>query len=296
MKIGQILKEKRASLSFEFFPPKDEAGTDRLFHHIPELEKLKPDFVSVTYGAGGGTRKNTYRVVKRILRETGLLPMPHLTCINQSDDELKDIMEEYRQLGVENLLALRGDPPEVDGKPVIPEDEHCHANYLVSLARSVYNFSIGVAAYPEGHIESPDMETDMKYTKLKVDAGADFIITQMFYDNRYYYDFLERSIKAGIRVPVIPGIMPISDTERVKRFCVKCGTTIPEPVLQRLEKAGPEIKKVGIEIATEQCADLLAHGVRYFHFYTLNHSDTVSQIVTGLGLQDIVKQAGERVS
>lgn len=294
MKIGQIIKEKGTSLSFEFFPPKDKVGEDHLFQHIHKLENLKPDFVSVTYAAGGGTRKNTFQVIKRILQETNLLPMPHMTCIDQSDDELKTILKEYRNLGVENILALRGDPPEVDGKPVVPEDERCHADYLVRLARSMYDFSIGVAAYPEGHIESPDIETDMKYTRLKVDAGADFIITQMFFDNRYYYEFLERSDKEGIRVPIIPGIMPITDTERTKRFCVKCGTTLPESTIERFEKAGSvsaEIKKIGIEVATEQCADLLAHGVRYFHFYTMNHSDVILPIVTALGLQDLKSEA-----
>ncbi len=293
MKIGPMIKEKGASLSFEFFPPKDKAGEDKLFSHISILEKLQPDFVSVTYGAGGGTRKNTYEVIKRILKETKLLPMPHMTCINQSDDELKTILEEYRKLGIENILALRGDPPEVDGKPVIPSDVNCHADHLEKLAKTVADFSIGVAGYPEGHIESPDIATDMKYTKLKVDTGADFIITQMFFDNRYYYEFLERCDKAGIKVPVIPGIMPISDINRVKQFCLKCGTTMPPYTIERFEKVAGiagDTRKTAIETATEQCADLLAHGVKYFHFFTMNQSDVVSQVVKDLGLRKTLEK------
>ena len=287
MKIGQIIKGSGTGLSFEFFPPKEKTGEERLFENISILENLKPDFVSVTYGAGGGTSKNTLQVIKRIKQETKLLPMPHITCINQSDDELKATLEEYKEIGIENLMALRGDPPEVDGKPIIPKDKQCHADHMVKLAVSVSGFSIGVAGYPEGHLESPDLKTDIKYTKLKVDAGADFIITQMFFDNRFYYDFLERAVRAGINVPIIPGIMPITDTDRIRTFCAKCGATFPDRIEQRFEKAGltkADIKKTSIETITEQCADLMAHGVRYFHFFTLNQSEIVSQVVTNLGL------------
>lgn len=288
MKIGQIIKGNDTGLSFEFFPPKEKAGEERLFENISILENFKPDFVSLTYGAGGGTSKNTFQIVKRIKQETKLIPMPHITCINQSDNELKAILEEYKKIGIENVMALRGDPPEVDGKPIILKEHQCHADHMVKLAVSVSNFSIGVAGYPEGHLESPDLKTDIKYTKLKVDAGADFIITQMFFDNHYYYDFLERADKAGIRVPIIPGIMPISDLDRIGTFCTKCGATLPDHIKQRLEKAGlikEDIKKTSIEIITEQCADLMAHGVKNLHFFTLNQSEIVSQVVSNLGLQ-----------
>lgn len=233
--------------------------------------------------------KNTRQVVLRIKRETSLVPMPHLTCVDQSRDELKAILEDYGRLGIENVLALRGDPPEGTGKFTPPKDGFCYARDLVQLAASLSAFSIGVAVYPEGHCESPNLEMDMAYTKQKIDAGADFAITQMFFDNRYFYDYLERSVKAGIRIPIIPGIMPINDIGKIRGFAEKCGATIPDHVIRRFEKVisnAEEVKKVGIELATEQCADLLEHGIHYLHFYTLNQGDVIFQIVSNLGLQN----------
>ena len=286
MKIGDIIKERGSSLSFEFFPPKDEAGEGRLFQVIAKLEALAPTFVSATYGAGGSTLKNTSHVIERIKQETSLTAMPHLTCVDQSKGELRKILEDYKGKGIENVLALRGDPPKGTEKFVAPKDGFCYAIDLVTLAIDVGGFSIGVAVYPEGHAESPSLEMDMYYTKQKIDAGADFAITQMFFDNSYFYDFLERAEKAGITIPIIPGIMPITDLTRIQRFCQMCGATLPSGIVRRLEKAGAdEAAKVGLEVATEQCADLLEHGVRYFHFYTLNQAEAVSQVVNNLGLQ-----------
>jgi len=285
MKIGDIIKERGSSLSFEFFPTKNEAGEARLFQVVAELEALAPTFVSVTYGAGGGTMKNTGNVIGRIKKETPLTAMPHLTCVDQSKGELKKILEDYKGWGIKNVLALRGDPPKGTGKFVAPKDGFCYAIDMVTLAVAVGGFSIAVAVYPEGHPESPSLEMDMYYTKQKIDAGADFAITQMFFDNGYFYRFLERAEKTGITIPIIPGIMPISDLDRIKKFSQMCGATLPDYIVRRLEKAGAgEAGKVGIEVATEQCADLLEHGVRYFHFYTLNQSDAVSRIVSNLGL------------
>jgi len=285
MKIGDIIKKRGSSLSFEFFPPKDEAGEARLFRVIAKLEALAPTFVSVTYGAGGGTMKNTGNVIGRIKRETPLTPMPHLTCVDQSKSELRKILEGYKGQGIDNVLALRGDPPKGTEKFIAPKDGFCYAIDMVTLAVDVGGFSIGVAVYPEGHAESPSLEMDMYYTKQKIDAGADFAITQMFFDNSYFYQFLERAEKTGITIPIIPGIMPISNLARIQRFCQMCGATLPGRIVRRLEKAGAdEAGKVGLEVATEQCADLLEHGVRYFHFYTLNQAEAVSQIVANLGL------------
>jgi methylenetetrahydrofolate reductase (NADPH) len=289
MKIAQILKERKPRISLEFFPPKDKAGEDRLFNNIAKLEALNPAFVSVTYGAGGGTLKNTRNVVLRIKKETSLVVMPHLTCVDQSENELKAILEDYRKHGIENVLALRGDPPEGSEKFTPPQDGFCYAKDLVKIAVPMSAFSIGVAVYPEGHCESPNLEMDMVYTREKIQAGADFAITQMFFDNMYFYDFLERSTRAGIRVPIIPGIMPITDFGKIRGFAQKCGATIPDRVIKRFEKItsnAEEMKKVGIELVTEQCADLLAHGVSNIHLYTLNQSANVLQIVSNLGLQN----------
>ena len=296
MRIGQFITEKDESLSFEFFPPKDKAAEDQLFENIARLEDLNPAFVSVTYGAGGGTLKNTRHVVLRILQETSLVPMPHLTCVDQNRDELKAILEDYTKLGIENVLALRGDPPKGAERFTPPKDGFCYARDLVQLAASLSGFSIGVAVYPKGHCESPKLEMDMYYTKQKIDAGADFAITQMFFDNSYFYDFLERVAKADIKIPIIAGIMPITNIDRIKKFSQRCGATLPDKIIQQFERAGStaeESKKVGIEVATEQCADLLEHGLHYFHFYTLNQSDAVLQIISNLGLQNLGAQRVE---
>ena len=289
MRIGQLIAEKGTSLSFEFFPPKDKEAEDRLFDTIARFESFSPTFVSVTYGAGGGTLKNTRHVILRILQETSLVPMPHLTCVDQSRNQLEAILKDYAEHGIENVLALRGDPPKGAEKFTTPKDGFCYAKDLVRLAASLSGFSIGVAVYPEGHCESPNLEMDICHTKQKIDAGADFAITQMFFDNNCFYDFLERAAKACIKIPVIPGIMAITDIDRIKRFSQICGATLPDKVIRRFAGVGStaeEMKRLGIDIATEQCADLLEHGVRYFHFYTLNQSGPVAQIVSNLGLQN----------
>jgi len=193
------------------------------------------------------------------------------------------------KLGIENVLALRGDPPEGAERFTPPKGGFCYARDLVQLAASLSGFSISVAVYPEGHCESPNLEMDMYYTKQKIEAGADFAITQMFFDNSYFYNFLERATKADIKIPIIAGIMAITDIGRTKKFSQICGATLPEHVIEKFEKVGSvagEVQKVGVEIATEQCADLLEHGIRYFHFYTLNQSDAVVQIVSNLDLQN----------
>lgn len=287
MKIGQTIEEKKASLSFEFFPPRDKAGEDRLLVDIAKLQALSPTFVSVTYGAGGSTSKNTRQMVSRINKETSLTSMPHLTCVDQGKDELKAILEDYKQLGIENVLALRGDPPAGTKIFTPPKNGFCYANDLVKIIASMSAFSIGVAVYPEGHCESPNLKMDIAHTKEKVDAGADFAITQMFFDNKYFYDFIERSTQAGISIPVIPGIMPITDIMKVSSFAKKCCATIPDHISRRFENVNSnttEARKVGIELATEQCADLLANGVPYLHFYTLNKIDIALQIACNLAL------------
>jgi len=285
MKIKELIALQGRSISFEFFPPKTKEDEDQLFKAIAELESFSPTFVSVTYGAGGGTLKNTRQVILRIKRETSLTPMPHLTCVDQSEDELKDILEDYKEQGIENVLALRGDPPKGTEKFAAPPNGFCYAIDLVKLSVSVGGYSIGVAVYPERHIESPSLEMDMHYTKQKIDAGADFAITQMFFDNRFFYDFMERAEKAGVSVPIIPGIMPITDIEKIKRFSQISGATLPASFVERMQKAisADEARRFGIDFATNQCEDLRRNGVRYFHFYTLNRSQTVTEILRNLG-------------
>lgn len=288
MRLHDAIQERGKSISFEFFPPKDEAAEKKLFVVIRKLESLKPDLVSVTYGAGGSTSKNTRKLVNWIKTETSLDPMPHLTCVDQSTEELRAILEDYRSMGIDNVLALRGDPPQGTTGFTAPKDGLCYAANLVSVAAGMKAFSIGVACYPEGHIEAPDRETDLRYTKLKIDAGAHFAITQMFFDNRHYYSYVERARKIGVKVPIIPGIMPIFDLNRIADFCDKCGATLPEAAVKRLKDASADdAKRIGREIAAEQVSDLVRHGVRSFHFYTMNQAETVTDIFLRAGLDKL---------
>ncbi|MBI4304215.1 MAG: methylenetetrahydrofolate reductase [NAD(P)H] [Chloroflexi bacterium] len=285
MKIGEITARKGSSLSFEFFPSKTPEDEDRLLETVRRLEIFAPTFVSVTYGAGGGTKLSTRQAVKRIKEETSLTVMPHLTSIGQSRDELEAILLDYRDMGIENILALRGDPPKETAER-LAKNGLAYARDLVELAASFGAFSIGVAVYPEGHCEAPSLELDMAYTKAKIDAGADFAITQMFFDNDYFYRFMERAELAGISIPIIPGIMPVIDIQKIRRFSELCGATLPGALIERMTQAASpeEAKKIGIDFAIEQCEDLQRHGVRFFHFYTLNKADVVTEILHSLNL------------
>lgn len=295
MKIRQIIDQQGKAISFEFFPPKSQDAETRLFDTIRRLEILDPSFVSVTYGAGGGARKTTRCVVERIMQETSLTPMPHLTCTGQSDEELRSILHDYQKLGVENILALRGDPPkEAEESP--GKDWACHAKDLVKMAASFDAFSVGVAVYPEGHTEAPDLKSDLFYTKQKIGAGADFAITQMFFDNSFFYDFLERAEKAGIHIPIIPGIMVITDIGKIKQFARLCGATLPPSLVRRMEGvASPlEMERIGIDFATEQCYDLWQNDVRLFHFYTLNRAEPVTEVLYNLSINKSLRGREER--
>ncbi len=283
MKISDKLKEVKRSISFEFFPPKTPEGEKELFKTISELQNINPTFVSITYGAGGSTRDRTRNIVKKIHETTNLDVMAHLTCIGHTKEELKEILDDYKNIGIENILALRGDIP-LDREEEIKKIDGCkYANELVEFIRKNYKdwFSIGVAAYPEGHPESPNLERDIYYFKKKVEAGADFAITQMFFDNRYFYNFMELVQKENINIPIIPGIMPITNFKQIRKFALMCGATIPETLVKKLEKYEnnkEELAKVGIEFAIEQCIDLLKNGVKGLHFYTLNKSKATLEI------------------
>jgi methylenetetrahydrofolate reductase (NADPH) len=287
MKIGNMLRDKEKSISFEYFPPKTDSGERSLFETINKLSSFKPTYISMTYGAGGSTKDKTIRMVERIVHETSLTVMPHLTCINASKDDTRGILDYYNKLGIENILALRGDPPM--GATELPEikDGFDYARDLIKFIKEFYDFSISAAVYPEGHRESSSIEMDMAYTKEKVDLGAEFLISQMFFDNRFFYEFLERCDKLEIDVPIIPGMMIITDFKKIGQLSSMCGTSIPTKLAELIEKYGEptdDARKVGMEFTIKQCNDLLENGVKYLHFYTLNRWEPVTEVINSLSL------------
>ena len=288
MHIAEILKNNRISFSFEFFPPKDATSSEQLFGAISDLRRLKPAYVSVTYGAGGSTRELTHSLVKRITRETDLTVVSHLTCIGSSRDEIGNLLQTYWSEGIRNIMALRGDPPRGEKNFEPHPDGFRYATELVAFIRAQFpGMGIGVAGYPEGHPETPNRLTEIDYLKKKVDAGADYICTQLFFDNRDFYDFRERCELAGITIPILAGIMPITSLKGMKRMAdLAQGTRYPARLLRGLARAEDTalVEKVGIHWATEQVRDLVDNGVRGVHFYTLNRSNATLRICDSLGI------------
>lgn len=306
MHIRDVLATQQTTCSFEFFPPKTDAAAEQLFGHINELETLKPSFISVTYGAGGSTRERTHNLVVRIKQTTTLDPVPHLTCINHTPQDIQEILTRYAQAGVSNILALAGDPPPTTPQNPQPydraKDAFQHASDLVTFIRNFNaqahhpdprGFGIGIAGFPEGHPGTPNRVLELDYLKAKVDAGADYICTQLFYDNRDFYDFRERCQLAGIKIPIIAGIMPITSLATLKRIPeLALGARYPAKLLKTIQRCldgggdAEAIQHVGIHWATEQCRDLLDNQVRGLHFYTLNNSFATREIYRALGLKD----------
>lgn len=285
MKIIDILKRDSRTFSFEFFPPKDDTGMELLFGTVNTLKNLRPSFVSVTYGAGGSTRAKTVHLVEKIKGEIGIESMAHLTCVGHTKEELEQILTEIQNAGLDNVLALRGDPPKGETEFVKPEGGFGYANELVAMVKENFHFCIGVAGYPEGHVECPDKKKDLEHLKMKVDAGGDFIITQLFFNNEAYFRFVDAAQKAGIHAPVIPGIMPITNFQQIKRFAAMCGAAIPSHLQEKLEecKDSPHcVEQIGIDYATQQCDELLRKGVPGIHFYTLNKSLATKTIFENL--------------
>ena len=286
MRIDEILTTPSPCFSFEFFPPKTDEGQRALEGALGELKKDNPDYVSVTYGAAGSTRDRTVEVTKWIKEDLGVEAMAHLSCVGEPVDRLREILDEVAAAGVENVLALRGDPPrgEVDWKPH-PEGLESSVE-LIELIRAHYDFCIGATCFPEVHPEAPDLEHDLRYTKRKVDAGASFLITQLFFENEDYFRFVERAREFGIDVPIIAGIMPITNFEQVKRFTTMCGASIPAALFEQLEARQQEgdeaVTELGVAYATLQCADLLERGAPGIHFYTLNKSPATRAILSAL--------------
>ena len=286
MKIKDILREKR-TVSCEFFPPREEDGIPAVFRAIDRVGAFNPDFISVTYGAGGSTRDFTERITMQVKGETDLEVMAHLTCVAQTSQEVHGVLERLDEAGVENVIALRGDPPRGQENFVPVEGGFNHATELIEHIREHFGFGLAAACYPEGHTESPDLDTDIHYAREKVERGADFLISQLFYDNRYFFDFMERAEKAGINVPVIPGVLPILNTAQIRRFTSLCGATIPPELDQKLEQYAEDddaVRALGVEYASRQVQELWDEGVPGVHFYVLNRSYSVSRILSNLNL------------
>ena len=275
MRIGDLLRAGGPVFSFEFFPPKTEVGEHNLFRTIERLGDLHPSFVSVTYGAGGSTRQKTVAWVQRIKHDLGIEAMAHVTCVGAGRDEIESVLQQLEANGIENVLALRGDPPRDQPHCVPPADGFRYASELVRFIRERrFPFSVGGACYPEGHIECRDLALDLEHLKIKVDAGLEFLITQLFFDSADYFALVERARAIGISVPIIPGIMPVTNVDQIERFTSMCGARIPAPLHDRLYAAADDagVRAVGIEHATIQCRELLAGGAPGIHFYTLNQS------------------------
>ena len=296
MHITDIINKGRPTFSFEFFPPKSERASESLFETIKDLESLAPSYVSITYGAGGTTRERTHDLVEKILEKTTLIPIPHLTCVQHTEEEISNILKRYSDKGISNILALRGDNPKGDAQYDRSKDSFCFARDLVEFIRDFDNstldkksksFGIGVAGFPEGHPETPNRFKEMDYLKAKVDSGADYICTQLFFDNHDFFDFRDRCELAGINIPIIAGIMPVTSISGMQRMAdLAAGSRFPAKLLKSIDRCNLDsdaVERVGIQYATEQCSDLLNNGVYGIHFYTLNKSKSTRGVFEALG-------------
>ncbi len=282
--IRDILKQKEMTFSFEFFPPKTDEGYNGLRKSIQTLNRLEPDFISVTYGAGGTTRDRTNQLVREIQEDYNIISMAHLTCVNSTREEIQKILNTHKESGILNIMALRGDPPLGREKFEPVKNGFHYASELIEFIKKSFDnqFSIGAAAYPEKHPEARTIEEDIENLKKKVDIGVEFLITQLFFDNHKFFDFRNKILKKGIDIPLLAGIMPITNYQQIERFTRMANCSIPETLQKKLElyKDSPEdLKKFSIEFSTKQCEDLIQNGVKGLHFYTLNQSDATFQIL-----------------
>lgn len=286
MRIDELMNQGKPTVSFEFFPPKTEQGFASLYQTIDELKPLNPSYVSVTYGAGGSTRQKTVELVEKIQKEIGIRGMAHLTCVGHTAAEIGVILDDLWKAGVRNVLALRGDPQAGQSSFVATEGGFAYANELTAYVKGRHDFCVGVAGYPEGHPQCLNKTRDLENLRKKVDAGACFVVTQLFFDNADFYRFRDRARAMGINVPIVAGIMPITNVGQIKRFVSMCGAKIPHRLLTKLESVenDPEaVYRTGVEYATMQCRDLLFNDVEGLHFYTLNKSKATVDIVRRLG-------------
>lgn len=284
MKISEILANNESGVCFEFFPPRTPKSQQRLMETIQALKKYNPLYTSMTCGAGGTTQDKTEEAAL-LLKERDLTVMPHLTCLGSSQQSLEEILKNYQAKGIENIMALRGDPLKEDSGLNSQAEGFNHAVDLVRLIRQKTDFCIGVAVYPEGHIESGFIEEDLTHTQEKIDAGASFGVTQMFFDNAYYFQFLERIKKRGIRIPILPGILPLTDIAKVKEFAAICRTTIPKYIREKMEKLEnnpQDMEKAGIDFTIQQCRSLKNNGFEKIHFFTLNKPKVLTAILDAI--------------
>ena len=284
MKIKDILTTTRP-VSFEFFPPRSADGIAAVLETLDELKSYCPDFISVTYGAGGSTRSFTEEITIQAKRLAGVEVMAHLTCVGQTVEEIDSVLKRLESEGVENVIALRGDPPRGETAFVPVEGGFQHATDLLKHVTSNYKFGLAAACYPEGHTESVDLDSDLDYVKMKVDNGADFLVTQLFYDNRHYFDFVDRAKSVGISVPIVPGVLPVLNSAQVRRFTSLSGSEIPQDLDNLLDKysdSDNSARDMGVEYATAQVRELWDAGVPGVHFYVLNRSYSVSRILDNL--------------
>jgi methylenetetrahydrofolate reductase (NADPH) len=285
VRISDALATQRPFFSFEFFPPKDDEGSRALLATIELLSPLRPAFVSITYGAGGSSRERTVRLAKTIQRDTGVTVMAHVTCVGSTRAELRSLFDDLARGGIENVLALRGDPPKGAAAFEAPAGGFAHASDLIAMLRRNYDFCIGAACYPETHSEAESAAADLGYLKTKVDAGADFLISQLFFDNDRFAEFSAAALAIGVDVPVIPGLMPITSASQVARFTSSIGASIPPKLLRELELRREDPKAVedlGVAYAALQATELLSRGAPGIHFYTLNRSPATRAIVSAL--------------
>lgn len=286
MKVIEAITHPRPTLSFEFFPPRTPEQEKHLFEVISELKKFDPDFVSITYGALGSTRDRTFHWAREIKNNFKIEPVAHLTCVAASRGEILEQLDELENSGIENILALRGDPPEGEKEFVPPEDGFRYAKDLVAFIKGRKpGFCLGVAGFPEGHRDAPNLDEDTRRLKEKIEAGGEFVITQLFFDNRHFFGLKERCAKAGIDVPIIPGIMPITSLKQIKKMTDICGATIPAPLLKKIEEHGEDkeaVEELGVEQAVAQCKELLKTGAPGIHFFVMNQAGPISGILKQL--------------
>ena len=284
MRISDALATMRPFFSFEFFPPKDEEGSRQLFETIVTLQPLRPAFVSITYGAGGSTRARTVALAKEI-QQAGLTVVAHVTCVGATRAELRALFDDLARAGIENVLALRGDPPKGAASFEPPAGGFSHATELIAMLRRNYDFCIGAACYPEKHPEAESLDADLRRLREKDDAGADFLVSQLFFDNGRYFEFESKARAAGVRAPILPGIMPITNFDQIKRFTAMCGASIPPKLhveMQARKGDSAAVEALGVAFASMQAVTLLQAGVPGIHFYTLNRSPATRAIVSSL--------------